>query len=741
MPVYAYDVPPHLYVRLAPQIGADLALVGPLHEGAYEQLLGEPQLLRGLQQSALSQVLLDLTYLPDLTSASLQWTLSSFAPSLASGGMRHLALVLPPARVAMGDELRTLAAQHLPELGVGCFATAVDATRWMASRQVGVGSEMTPEAIRSLAVSGKWLDAVAHYRALSAASLADALAVVEGLLQERQESPSSLVPSTEVPATQDPSPLVSEGALPQPVPSLQEPRSQPTSSSASIAQAATQASLNEQAHSASQLASAPTEVSELNEEPSPFKEDLPSAHELNDSLFPSGEAIPEEIFFGDRLREIESLLRAIFQRVWFVASEDGEHLSPQTTPEGLLLEVFEDSRQDAPLALGGAQLMRLLRSKVDLLRFSPDNPAEVTLRAHQLDYATKILSGILLEEHLDQLLENSNAKERCLRHRFLLLLERHHRVDRIVLTQDADGPKVLLFTLPDMLVSYLEKHRVSLNARNICVLSEQADSLFEKLQILPLKNIHINPDSASSTLLSREQLKQILQRTPAPAPAPSSTPAESAPTPVESAPTPAESAPTPVESAPTPAESAQPPAEIRRFHARSLIEAHFFLDLHGYERQERYQWKEERDGAVFWALLGKKPNGQQERFEFTIDTEQPLPQDGYFGPGPSPLLGPIELLQQATSLIQSANQPIENLSHEELTQAARTAEFACLLISEALRHYTQEDAFPEASLKTDQERQIFAYEPDRFSRSRVEEAARAYWYVASQLQSALQAPS
>jgi hypothetical protein len=182
---------------------------------------------------------------------------------------------------------------------------------------------------------------------------------------------------------------------------------------------------------------------------------------------------------------------------------------------------------------------------------------------------------------------------------------------------------------------------------------------------------------------------------------------------------------------------ASEPLQARRFHARSLVEAHFFLDARGFERQERYQWKEVQGNDTLWVFMGKGPGGRQERLEFLLATEMPAAQDGYFGAGPSPLLGPVELLQRAGAMIRSSSGTPLGLPPDELARATSAAEMAYILVMEALRHYGSDDMPPPSSLHTDEERQALAREPARFQRGRVEELARSYWHIAMQLGEAL----
>ncbi|MCS6899206.1 MAG: hypothetical protein RMJ98_03945 [Myxococcales bacterium] len=792
MPVYAYDVPPYLYVRLAPHIGADLAVVGPLPNGAYEHVLGEHTLFSGLQRSSPVQVLLDVSRCPDLTPSSLRWIALVFAPGLADGGTRALALVLPPSLGSLSEELRSLAVQHTPALAFACFPDATSAVFWLATRVPGVGVSSTPEEVRQEAAQGRWVEAVARYRALTASPLTVAVEVVEGLLREvvRPEGtePSSLVPSTEVPLPEDkgaPVPVIFP-ADPVPEPAMELPSSTDPSSGAgstpselpASASMTTQASLGQAAETAAQLATAPTQ----------FQDELTTARELDDSLFLSDGVVPEEEFLGSRLRDIEPMLRSILTRVWFAPSADGETLLYGSLDEGQGIEVHEESRDGALLALGGSHLGLLLQDGPRAIRFGPGSLGEVTLRSHQFALAREVLSGLLMEEHLDQLPVDPPARERCLHHRFLVLLDRSNHLDRVLILPGPSGREALLFTLPDVLHRYLRRRPAVLGSRPLGILTEQGDSLLEKLLILPLDGVVINPDGPAETRLTRVQLKEILrpggvslppaitppaeatsdEKEPSlmptvvaplsypllePSPVPvssqalassaSSRPSVAPPCPSSGPPHSSVQHPASVTTAPVPGSPAAPgvahdvPPVPRRLTARSLVEAHFYMDLRGFERQERYQCREERGGEVIWVFLVKGPGDRQERLEFSLLNEILGPQDGYFGPGPSPLLGPVELIQQAGVMIRAASGTPLGLSQEELTQATSSAEMAYLLVMEALRHYGGEDAPPPSSLKTEEERQMLARDPERFQRVRVEELARSYWYIATQLGEAL----
>jgi hypothetical protein len=595
---------------------------------------------------------------------------------------------------------------------------------------------------------------VARYRALTASSLAVAVEVVEGLLREGARTevtePNSLIPSTEVPPEGEGAPLPVilpadpvPDAAPEATPDATPERAQTSVSSSGAASVpptssptATQASLGQVAETAARLATAPTQ----------FQDELTTARGLDDSLFLSDEVVPEVEFLGSRLRDIEPMLRGTLSRIWFAPSEDGETLLEVSVDDARGIEVHEESREDAPLALGGARLGLLLRDGSGTVRFGPGSPAEITLRRHQLALAREVLSGLLVEEHLDQLPGDPHARERCLNHRFLVLLDRSDQVDRVLILPGVTGREALLFTLPDLLARYLQRRPEALGSRELGVLTEQGDSLLEKLLVLPLDGVVINPGGPAETWLTRAQLKEVLR------PGGVSLPPEAAPTeavgalaaeePPPSVPTvvapPSYAAPASSGSSVSAAAVSLPAAvSSRRLVARSLVEAHFYLDARGFERQERYQWREARGEEILWTFLVKGPGGQQERLEFSVLVDTPAAQDGYFGPGPSPLLGPVELLQRAGAMSRASSGTPLGLPPEELAQATSAAEMAYILVMEALRHYGNEDMPPAASLKTDEERQALAREPERFRRARVEELARSCWHIATQLGEAL----
>ncbi|MCU0658871.1 MAG: hypothetical protein MUF64_27520 [Polyangiaceae bacterium] len=727
MPVYAYDAPPHFYVRLAPQLGADLAVVGPLPDGAFEHLLGEPQLLDGLHRSCLVLLLLDLRLLPSFSPAQAHWTLVSFARHLVAGGSRHLALVLPEATAPWAPELSAMATQ-VPGLSFAAFFDPTEAARWLAAQIPGVGPSTTPEEVRADAVQGDLLLALARYRALTGCSLADALAVVENLLQAPPPAepidPTSLVPSTEVPLA-DPAPAPAPPAPPASAPSAPRPSLPPSGSPAP-----TQTSLGEQAASASQLATAPTQ----------FEDALTTARDIDASLFPSGQATAAEDFLSSRLRDLETLLRSTFTRTWFVASQDGDSIDTENIDDARTILLHELNRPETPLELAGPRLVSLFRQGAEQLCFSPGSPAEITLRRHQLPLARDFLSGILIEEHLDLLLSEPRARERFLAHPFLVLLERSAGSDRVLLSQGPAGRDALLFSSPDLLARFL--HHPPLSLASLCVLAEQSDSLLEKLLILPLDGVVFNPGSEHHLRLARGQLKQLLRPgNSSPEPIPPAPPAPSVPV-AKAGPSvaPPKAGPSVAPPAPPRAGSSvapPPPEEPRRLRARSLLEAQFYLDARGFEAQERYQWREQRGTELVWSFLARGPAGRQERIEFTLDAENHPQQDGYFGAGPSPLFGPVELVQRAGAMSRSSSGSPLGLSAEELARATHAAEMAYLLVLDALRHYGPEEAPPASALLTEEERQALARDPARFQRSRVEETARAYWYIATQLGEAL----
>ena len=835
MAVFAFDIAPYLFVRLAPGVGADLALVGPLPEGADGQLLGHAQLIGGLQQGSYPQLLLDLAAAGDLSADTLRWVASSLIAALA-GPVQHVALVLsPPAAGAIGEELRSLASQYAPSLAFACFGEQASAIRWMASRLPGVQSTTTPEEVRADAQAGRWAEAVARYRAMYAAPLSAAVEVVESLLADAVgpvEGPAaSLIPSTEQPAGDFlHAPVVLHVPSPEPTGAAsdlspfgatlaEEPDSSHTSTDTSAEAAAsadvaavsaarasgrasvppspTRASLTDEASVAVRSSSPGHDAARLS---SPGGAEPPAASQrsVDNALFASAESQPEaSLLEAHQHGGFDALLRGLMSKRWYVAF-DGDQPRLDELDGQLGVYALDDAPMaegdSAPLALSGSRLAWLLDDHSRQVRFSPNRDDEVTLRHHQLPLARAMLATLETEGHLAAVEGSPERLGACLTHPFQVLLERGEPGDRAALIPGPEGGLVaLLFTTPDALVRLLTSRPAALTLRPLGAQVAPGEALIERLLTLPIDGILVNAAGPGAPVLLRRELlasrPRAIPEEPTSPPPParpfeadvptayvtidpsmlekarlphadiperrasspefpdSGTSSTEIPGRLSSPPAhepPARlSQPSPVsgdsiEAAILASSATVPEAVFAPLPARSLAEASFFLDQRGYSPQDRYQWTEERAGAHYLCFHTRGADGQAQRVDFQIPAAAPTPNDGYFGPGPSPLFGPVELVTIAGSMVRGVPGSPYGLRHEELAMATHRLEMATILVTEALRFYgPHDDAPPVTSLRTDDERQTAGRDPERFRRARVEELGRSYWLLATQLGEAL----
>jgi hypothetical protein len=126
------------------------------------------------------------------------------------------------------------------------------------------------------------------------------------------------------------------------------------------------------------------------------------------------------------------------------------------------------------------------------------------------------------------------------------------------------------------------------------------------------------------------------------------------------------------------------------------------------------------------------PTGRSDRVEF--DVPEPLHAGHFGGREASVIVGPGEWIAVADDLARSVPADPKGLLAGDRADAKRRAELAATCVEEALKFVpTGEDEIPEAMFRTERERELYAAEPGRFSKARLEAVANAYREVAVRL--------
>lgn len=570
MPVYAYDVPPHLYIRLAPGIAADIAVIGPLAEQAYEQLLNEPALLGGMRQSGLAQVLLELSGLPEVRPAELRWTASTWVRELAAVGVRHLAVVLPSSASSLLGELRSLVAQSGAHVLTEFFFDQGGAIRWISTRLPGVGATSSPDAVVAALARGARLEAVAMCRAMYGSLLPTAIEMIERLeAQSAQPSvayPASLVPSTELPRAAEPPRVTVSDATP--IPAIPAPITVPPEEPSEVlvapvinipaAPADAGGGLGSQPtlmakESLDSLAAAAHAQSPRPPDPAPAPGPAPEIkpapvieESITTAASPSLEGLvamsdprdAEEIVGTPQRALFDALARVILSGTWFSpATFENEPSAIEASGQKCFFaydseRAIPDKYRGQYVELSGPTLGRLLRSE-GLIRFAPDRPEELQVRKHQFVYLQSIIDALGVEAALRAASWGPEEREKVRAYEvFWFLLERDG--SQPVTTQGPEGGRfAVVFTLPDALRLYITQNPEPFQSGEILIYNERGEYLLDALLALPIAGVIFNPCGPTEPILaSRAVLAPSAPEPPAPAqpapaqPAPAHAPAQ-----------------------------------------------------------------------------------------------------------------------------------------------------------------------------------------------------------------------
>jgi hypothetical protein len=166
--------------------------------------------------------------------------------------------------------------------------------------------------------------------------------------------------------------------------------------------------------------------------------------------------------------------------------------------------------------------------------------------------------------------------------------------------------------------------------------------------------------------------------------------------------------------------------------ARSVAEAHLYLDIRGCSRADRKSRLVARGDdlvTVYECTCGGEPH----QFEFSIP--QPEARTGRYGDeAPSTLLGPGELLAWSDRVAQTVPAQPDGLSAEQRDEARRRLEIAAECVLEVLKFVPAgAERVPEEAFRSEADRAMLSLEPGRFSRARLEAIAGAYRQLAQRL--------
>ena len=159
--------------------------------------------------------------------------------------------------------------------------------------------------------------------------------------------------------------------------------------------------------------------------------------------------------------------------------------------------------------------------------------------------------------------------------------------------------------------------------------------------------------------------------------------------------------------------------------ARSVAEAHVYMDLQGCERGDRGHTLEAR-GDELVAVYRTRCGGQERTFEFLIP--EPTPAGGHFGGAePSTLLGPGDWLTHADSLARNVPTLADSMTAVQKADAKTLLDEAAAAVDEVLKFVPEgAEAVPDEAFKSTRDLAMRDRERRRFLRARLVAVAAAY---------------
>lgn len=171
-------------------------------------------------------------------------------------------------------------------------------------------------------------------------------------------------------------------------------------------------------------------------------------------------------------------------------------------------------------------------------------------------------------------------------------------------------------------------------------------------------------------------------------------------------------------------------------YARSVEEAHLFMDLRGFAEDRKQFLVEHPSGLV--SVYSDEKGG---RWEFSIPT--PMASKGLYGDlAPSTLIGPGEWMDLADRHSKSCPASPNNLTPQQLSQACARMRIASEAIAELLKYFppNADDLapLPREHFKSSHDLGVLAREPGRFSKFRLQVVLETYRGILEKFRAAAQ---
>ncbi|MFO0660518.1 MAG: hypothetical protein U0165_11895 [Polyangiaceae bacterium] len=171
MSILAHDVAPHLYARMIPAVGIDIALVSPLGEKGLRGLLSSESLLAWVREGAPKEMMLEVTSLDEIPVDEVTWMLSTLGPKLAAAGVKHAVFVVGSSLLyKSGTSFREVAAAHR-HIDAAFFDQQAAAVRWLANRSLSRTWPPSLQEISEVLARGDRNTALTMLRALQGYTL------------------------------------------------------------------------------------------------------------------------------------------------------------------------------------------------------------------------------------------------------------------------------------------------------------------------------------------------------------------------------------------------------------------------------------------------------------------------------------------------------------------------------------------------------------------------------------------
>lgn len=165
--------------------------------------------------------------------------------------------------------------------------------------------------------------------------------------------------------------------------------------------------------------------------------------------------------------------------------------------------------------------------------------------------------------------------------------------------------------------------------------------------------------------------------------------------------------------------------------ARSVAEAHLYLDLRGAERSGRTARLEER-GDDLISVYEADCAGVRKQFEFEIPTPDAR-SGGYGDEEPSRLIGPGEFMGWSDHVANTVPSASAGLTAADRAEALRRLRVAAECVDEVLKFIEAgSDRVPDDAFRSAYDQAVRDGEPGRFKRARLTAIAESYRRTAAE---------